>query len=158
METLQYSAKQFKLVCLREIHVSSGTLDNPAQCAQVWRETIPQQEWFDKEKESFVVFFLSVRRKLKGFHLVSLGNLDTCVVHPREVFRPAIVACAAAVILFHNHPSGDPTPSEPDVKVTRDIMRAGQLLKIEVLDHIVIGHPSTTNEKGFSSLRDLGYF
>ena len=62
------------------------------------------------------------------------------------------MASAAAIIIAHNHPSGDPTPSEADIKITRDLIRAGQLLKIEVLDHIVIGHPTHT------SLRNLGYF
>jgi DNA repair protein RadC len=75
------------------------------------------------------------------------------------VFRPAIVANAAAIVLVHNHPSGDATPSEADIKVTRDLIRAGQLIKIEVLDHLVMGKPdSNANVNGFLSLRALGYF
>jgi len=74
------------------------------------------------------------------------------LVHPREVFRVAIMTAAASIILVHNHPSGDPTPSEADIKVTRDLIRAGQLLKIEVVDHLVMGYP------GHQSLRALGYF
>jgi DNA repair protein RadC len=81
-----------------------------------------------------------------------MGILDSVLVHAREVFRVAIVASAHAVILAHNHPAGDPTPSEADIRTTRDLIRAGQLLKIEVLDHIIIG--STTH----SSLRSLGHF
>jgi DNA repair protein RadC len=77
--------------------------------------------------------------------------MDTILCHPREVFRLAIMASAAAIIIAHNHPSGESTPSEADIKITRDLIRAGQLLKIEVLDHI-IGNPSHT------SLRNLGYF
>jgi DNA repair protein RadC len=73
-------------------------------------------------------------------------------VHAREVFRAAIIAAAAAVVIVHNHPSGDPSPSEADIKVTRDLIRAGQLLKIELLDHVIIGNPN------HSSLRSLGYF
>jgi len=64
----------------------------------------------------------------------------------------AVITCAAAVVLMHNHPSGEPTPSEADIKVTRDLIRAGQLLKIEVLDHVIIGNPK------HASLRELGYF
>jgi DNA repair protein RadC len=79
-------------------------------------------------------------------------------VHPREVFRPAVIGAAAAIVLAHNHPSGDPTPSEADIKVTRDLIRAGQLLKIDVLDHIVIGQPDGNGNKGYVSLRELGYF
>ena len=74
------------------------------------------------------------------------------MIHPLIVFRLAIITSAAGVILMHNHPSGDPSPSDADIKVTRDLIRAGQLLKIEVLDHIIIGNPKHT------SLRELGYF
>ena len=84
--------------------------------------------------------------------MVSIGTLDTILVHPREVFRVAVITAAAAVVLLHNHPSGEPTPSEADIKVTRDLIRAGQLMKIEVCDHIIVGNPN------HCSLRGLGYF
>jgi DNA repair protein RadC len=93
-----------------------------------------------------------------GHCLISTGTLDTILVHPREVFRPAVIGAAAAVVLMHNHPSGDPSPSEGDIKVTRDLIRAGQLLKIEVLDHIIIGQPDADHSNGYVSLRTLGYF
>jgi DNA repair protein RadC len=64
--------------------------------------------------------------------------MDTLLVHPREIFRIAIMVSASAILLAHNHPSGDPMPSEADIKVTRELIRAGQLLKLEVLDHVVI--------------------
>jgi DNA repair protein RadC len=83
---------------------------------------------------------------------VTIGTMDTCLIHPREVFRSAVIGAASALVLIHNHPSGDPTPSEADIKVTRDLIRAGQLLKIEVLDHVVMGTPKN------SSLRELGFF
>jgi DNA repair protein RadC len=73
-------------------------------------------------------------------------------VHAREVFRPAIVAAGNAIILMHNHPSGDASPSEADIKITRDLIRAGQLLKMELLDHVIVGRDS------FTSLRTAGYF
>ena len=79
-------------------------------------------------------------------------------MHPRDVFRTAITANAAAVVLAHNHPSGDPTPSDSDIKVTRDLIRAGQLLKIEVLDHAIIGRATNERPKDYASLRELGYF
>ena len=85
-------------------------------------------------------------------------TLATLLVHAREVFRPAIVAAAAALLVAHNHPSGDPSPSEADIKVTRDLIRAGQLLKIEVLDHIILGQASPSQPKGYTSLRELGFF
>ncbi|HMJ90339.1 MAG TPA: JAB domain-containing protein, partial [Candidatus Acidoferrum sp.] len=89
---------------------------------------------------------------------ISDGTLDTILVHPREVFRSAITANAAAIILVHNHPSGDPTPSEADIKVTRDLIRAGQLLKIDLLDHVILGRATEQRPKDWSSLRELGYF
>ena len=85
-------------------------------------------------------------------------SLDTILVHPREVFRPAIAASAAALVLVHNHPSGDPTPSEADIKVTRDLIRAGQLLKIDVLDHVILGRATQERPKDYVSLRELGYW
>ena len=86
------------------------------------------------------------------------GTLDTILVHPRDVFKAAIAANASAIVLVHNHPSGDPTPSEADIKVTRDLIRAGQLLKIDVLDHVIVGRATEQRAKDYSSLRELGYF
>lgn len=83
---------------------------------------------------------------------MSLGTMDTILVSPSGVFRLAIMASASAIIIMHNHPSGDPGPSEADIKVTRDLIRAGQLLKIDVLDHVIMGEPN------HSSLRTLGFF
>jgi DNA repair protein RadC len=110
------------------------------------------------EVEHFQVVFLNTRRRMIGMERVSQGTLDTLLVHPREVFKAAIAANAAAIILVHNHPSGDPTPSEADIRVTRDLIRAGHLLKIEVLDHIVIGRRTEGRPKDFLSMRELGYF
>src|SRR5436305_750968 len=89
---------------------------------------------------------------------ISQGTLDTLLVHPREVFKCAINGGAASIILAHNHPSGDPTPSEADIKVTRDLIRAGQLLKIEVLDHVIVGKANAERQRDYVSLRELGYF
>lgn len=99
-----------------------------------------------------MALILNTRRRVKGHYFVSVGTLDTILVHPREVFRLAILTAAAALVVMHNHPSGEPQPSEADVKVTRDLIRAGQLLKIELLDHVIIGNPT------HCSLRSLGYF
>ena len=78
------------------------------------------------------------------------------LVHPREVFKTTIAARAAAVVLVHNHPSGDPTPSEADIKVTRDLIGVGQLLKMELLDHIILGRATLGRPKDYSLLRELG--
>ena len=96
-------------------------------------------------------------RDILGHFLVASGLLDTLLCHPREVFRPAIIANAAAIVVMHNHPSGDATPSDADIKVTRDLTRAGQLLKIELCDHVIMG-TATADRPGHQSLRALGYF
>ena len=88
-------------------------------------------------------------------HLITLGLLDTAPCHPREVFRPAIQDSAAAIILAHNHPGGDPTPSVEDLKVTRQLIEAGTLIGIRVLDHVIVGRP-TGLSPGYISLREKG--
>jgi DNA repair protein RadC len=108
--------------------------------------------------EQFQAVLLNTRRRLIRVEQISQGTLDQILVHPREVFRCAIAANAAAIVLVHNHPSGDPSPSDADVKTTRDIIRAGQLLKIDVLDHIIIGRKINGSGKDYVSLRELGYF
>ena len=131
----------------------SPVLDNPATVVQFMRETNRLNN-----VESFQVLLLNVRKRLIRMEEISHGLLDTILVHPREVFRAAIAANAAAIVLVHNHPSGDPAPSEADIKVTRDLIRAGQLLKIEVVDHVIIGRATPERTKDYSSLRELGYF
>jgi len=137
----------------QEIRQESPTLDTPERVADLLRE-----ENRVLEVEHFQVLLLNTRRKLIRTERISQGTLDTILVHPREVFKHAIAANAAAIILAHNHPSGDPTPSEADIKVTRDLIRAGQLLKIDVLDHIIIGSRTEDRPKDYVSLRELGYF
>src|SRR5262249_29497052 len=126
--------------------------DTPQKAADYWRLHVPAHPYFNRECECFVVLLLNTRRRVKGHQMVSIGTMDTILVHPREIFRLAIMTATSAVVLMHNHPSGDSTPSEADIKVTRDLIRAGQLLKIEVLDHVIMGNPGQT------SLRELGYF
>jgi len=128
-------------------------LDNPVTVVSFMRE-----ENRLENVESFLALLLNVRKKLIRVEKISHGLLDTILVHPREVFRAAIAANAAGIVLVHNHPSGDPTPSEADIKVTRDLIRAGQLLKIEVVDHVIIGRATAERAKDYSSLRELGYF
>ena len=137
----------------RELSRESPQLDNPEAVADLLRE---ENRLY--EVENFQVVLLTTRRRLIRVERVSQGTLDTLLVHPREVFRPAISANASALILVHNHPSGDPTPSEADIKVTRDLIRAGQLLKIEILDHIILGRRTDERAKDYASLKELGYF
>ena len=137
----------------RELHQETPVLDTPERIADLLRE---DNRLYDVEH--FQAVLLNTRRKLIRIEQISQGTLDTILVHPREVFKLAIAANASAVVLVHNHPSGDPTPSEADIKVTRDLIRAGHLLKIEVLDHVIIGKRTAERAKDFLSLRELGYF
>ena len=93
----------------------------------------------DKKKEYFVLIMLDTRNHLIRDMDISIGSLNASIVHPREVFKEAISASAASVIFVHNHPSGDPTPSDDDIKLTRRLIEVAKMIDIEVLDHIIIG-------------------
>ncbi|MBI3416941.1 MAG: DNA repair protein RadC [Verrucomicrobia bacterium] len=136
-----------------ELRHESPVLDSPENIANLMREDNRLYE-----VEHFQILLLNTRRKLIRVERISQGTLDSLLVHPREVFKLAIVANASAIVLVHNHPSGDPTPSDGDIKVTRDLIRAGQLLKIEVIDHIILGRRTPDRPKDYASLRELGYF
>jgi DNA repair protein RadC len=137
----------------RELQDESPVLDNPQNVVALVRA-----KNLVKSVETLQVLLLNTRKRLIRVEEVIDGTIDQLLVHPREVFKSAIAANAAAVVLVHNHPSGDPTPSEADIKVTRDLIRAGHLLKIEVIDHVIIGRASAERTKDYSSLRELGYF
>ena len=102
----------------------------------------------DLRKEIFMVLMLDARNCLIRGVTVSVGSLTASIVHPREVFKPAILDSAASVIFVHNHPSGDPTPSQDDLKITAQLVDAGQMIDIKVLDHIIIGRKSFTSLAG----------
>lgn len=147
------SPYEYKVTQLRECPTPQNIqlCETPDQAAEYWKLHVATHPHFNPECECFVVLFLNVRKRIKGHQLVSIGTQDTILVHPREVFRLAVMTAAHAIILMHNHPSGESQPSEADIKATRDLIRGGQLLKIEVLDHIVMGAGNR------SSLRELGY-
>jgi DNA repair protein RadC len=136
-----------------ELHAEAPLLDTPEAVVNLLREDNRLLQ-----VETLQVVLLNTRRRLIRTEAISQGTLDTLLVHPREVFKAAIGANAAALVLAHNHPSGDPTPSDADIKVTRDLIRAGQLLKIDVLDHIIMGRATHERVKEYASLRELGYF
>ena len=118
----------------------------PADAAHILRPHLQ-----DRLQEHLVVLVLNTRNQVIGQQTVYIGTVNSSAVRPAEVLRPAVVANAPAIIVGHNHPSGDSTPSPEDVKVTRDIRAAGDLLSIELLDHIVIGAGQT-----FTSLKEKG--
>ena len=136
-----------------ELQRESPVLDNPEAVVALLKG-----QNLVKDVETLQVLLLNTRRRLIRVEEITEGTIDTLLVHAREVFKAAISANASAIVLAHNHPSGDPTPSEADIKVTRDLIRAGQLLKIEVLDHVILGRAAEGRAKDYSSLRELGYF
>ncbi|MBU7028383.1 MAG: JAB domain-containing protein [Theionarchaea archaeon] len=102
------------------------------------------------KQEEFRVLLLNSNKRLIRHQRVSLGSLDAALVHPREVFRPALTAGATSLILVHNHPSGYPTPSEQDIALTEQLYMGGKIVSIEVTDHIIIGfsdHVSLKDQK-----------
>ena len=147
------AAKATRIVAALEIgrRAAASTLDRGAvirSSQQVIRSFAPRLAHLDREY--FYVLLLDAKhRKIKEV-CVSIGCLDTAIVHPREVFKPAVAESAAAVILVHNHPSGDPTPSAEDRAVTRRLAATAELLGVELLDHVIVGR------QGSTSLRDGG--
>ncbi len=103
------------------------------------------------QKEEFRVLMLNTKNQVLEEKVISVGTLNASLVHPRELFRDSIRRGAAALVLIHNHPSGDPAPSQDDIALTRRLVAAGKLLGIEVLDHVIVG------DNTFVSLRDQGY-
>jgi DNA repair protein RadC len=149
-----FNPKEYKVTALRECPLPQEMqiCDTPEKAVAYWRTHIETALYFNPDCECLAVLMLNTRRRVKGHQLLTFGTQDTLLVDPRAVFRAPMIAGAAAIVLMHNHPSGEPDPSEADIKVTRDLIRAGQLLKIDVLDHVVIGNPR------FCSLRQLGWF
>ena len=149
-----YTPKEFKVMALRDCPMPEDMLlcDTPEKAVEYWKRHIETGTYFNPDCECLAVLMVTTRRRVKGHQLLTLGTIDTILVDPRTIFRGAVIAGAAAIILMHNHPSGEPEPSESDIKVTRDLIRAGEILKIAVLDHVIIGNPH------FCSLRTLGWF
>jgi DNA repair protein RadC len=148
-ETRNYHVPAFRVALVREPGVSLAdrpAITNSSAAADLFRRYIG-----DVDREHFVIAMLTVRHRLIGLHTVSIGCLTSSLVHPREVMKSAIVSSAGALVLAHNHPSGDPEPSAEDIALTRRLVSCGTLLGIEILDHIVIGNP------GHVSLKERGH-
>jgi DNA repair protein RadC len=123
----------------------------PGDAAAVLRE-----EMRLLDREEFRVLLLNTKSVLIKVVPVSRGSLNASIVEPREVFKDAIAGSAASIILAHNHPSGDPTPSSEDVSITRRLIKAGEVLGIQVMDHIILGQRRPGHDHDFVSLKELG--
>jgi len=129
--TIRYSLKKD---CDGQPVIVGRALTNPRDSASALVAMLQ-----DEPAEVFAILCLTTKHRVIAYHEVSRGTLDSTPVHPREVFKAALLANAAAIIVCHNHPSGDPTPSVDDLDVTRRLVATGEVLGIEVLDHIVVG-------------------
>ncbi|HTG43546.1 MAG TPA: JAB domain-containing protein [Verrucomicrobiae bacterium] len=145
---------EYKVTALKECPTPETLVhcDTPDKAADYWRLHIATNPYFAPEYECLAVLLLNTRRRVKGHQLVTLGTQDTLLISPSQIYRLAIATSASAIIAMHNHPSGESSPSEADIRATRDLIRAGQLLKIELIDHVIVGAGNC------SSLRTLGYF
>lgn len=149
------SVKAIQILCLSELAKRLSKAEAQSGLNFSAPETIAQYYMEDmrhRKKEAMKLLLLNSKTKLIGESELSLGTVNTTLVSPREVFVEALRRNAVAVILLHNHPSGDPTPSKQDILITRRVTEAGRLIGIELLDHIIIG------DNCFISLRDKGFF
>jgi DNA repair protein RadC len=147
--TRPYSIPGFRISLTREPGVELAerpSMQAPSEAAPILKQYIG-----DIDREVFVLAMLTTRHRVLGLHTVSVGCLTASLVHPREVFKPAILGGSAALVVAHNHPSGDPEPSAEDLALTRRLAAAGSLLGIEILDHLVLGEAGR-----FVSLRERG--
>lgn len=143
------SAKRINIISLKMVRESSILYDirrltTPSDAAGLGRQFLE-----DLDREQVLVCCLDNKKQPVSINVVSIGTINCSEVHPREVFKTAVLSNAASIILFHNHPSGDPEPSPEDINITERIKEAGKILGIELLDHIVIG-----TEGSFCSLRE----
>ena len=106
----------------------------------------------DYDREFFKVIYLDTKNRVIGIETISRGSIDANIVHPRELFKGAILANATSILLVHNHPSGIPEPSEDDIKISSEINEVGKVVRMRVLDHIIIG------KEGYTSLKSKGLF
>jgi DNA repair protein RadC len=144
----QLSVVRIEMVRERELaYPADALMSGPNDALHAARAFL---EGFDRE--GFVSIHLSSKHKINGIELVAMGTLNSTLVHPREVFKGAILSNSAAIIVAHNHPSGDPTPSPEDMALTTQLLAAGEILGIRVMDHLVIGDDRHVSLRETSSL------
>jgi DNA repair protein RadC len=129
--------------------------ETPEAVYRFYNQHVASDPAYEREKEHVVVITFNTRLRPTGWNLVSVGGPSEATCHPREVFRPVIVRAAHAFALVHNHPSGDPSPSSADTRITRTMKEAADLLKIPLLDHVIIGAPAP-GRAAYFSFREAG--
>ena len=144
-------AKRINIVSIKMVKESSFLYQtcqilSPSDAYEMIKE---QLEGLDREQ--FIIACLNTKNEPTNITVVSVGSLNKAIVHPREVFKTAILSNAASIMAFHNHPSGETTPSQQDIQLTNRLYQAGELLGIKLLDHLIIG------DGRFTSLKEKGY-
>ena len=138
----------YKIKMIKEDTVEyNNTIKSPCDVAALARDVL---EMHEMAEENFIILCLNTKNKIVGIHTVSIGSLNASIVHPREVFKVALLNNANGIICLHNHPSGDPEPSREDIEITHRLANAGNILGINVLDHVIIG------EQRYVSLKEQG--
>jgi len=143
MENIQIVS--IKMVKEKNLEYSNNKISSPKDCANILKKFIG-----DYDREALVVMALDTKNKINSITVASLGSLNSSIVHPREIFKTAILSNASSIIIGHNHPSGNDLPSKEDISVTLRIKESGKILGIDLLDHIIIGDDNYTSlkEKG----------
>ena len=144
-------AKRINIVSLKMVKESSflyqtRTISSPNDAYEMIKERLE-----DSDREQFIIACLNTKNEPTNISVVSVGTLNKAIVHPREVFKTAILSNSASIMAFHNHPSGETTPSQQDIQLTNRLYEAGELLGIKLLDHLIIGDGT------FTSLKEKGY-
>ena len=142
-KTLFSFIPQVELSMIREIKISGQKYNSSEEVAK----SEFAENLLKSDREKFICMHLNVKNQIISFEIVSTGSLTSSIVHPREVYKGAILSNSASVIFMHNHPSGDPEPSIDDIEITKRLEKAGEILGINVLDHIIVA------QKGFYSFR-----
>ena len=119
-------------------------IKSPTEVYQAAKQLLALHE---EPEEDFCILCLNTKNKIVGVHTISIGSLNASIVHPREVFKAAMLNNASGIICLHNHPSGDPEPSRDDIEITRRLVEAGEIMGIKVLDHVIIGEQSYLSMK-----------
>ena len=132
---MQYiPVKKIMMVRDSSLKVETKRVSTPGQASEILRAYIG-----DTDREQVVTMILDTKNIIIAINTVSIGSLNASIIHPREIFKPAILANAASIIIGHNHPSGDPKPSQQDLEITRRLVDAGNIIGVAVRDHIIIG-------------------
>ncbi len=145
-----------KLQTVRVCEQPAPVTNTPEKVAAVWNQYVTDSSWYEAGREQLVLFTLDTRHRCTGYFLISVGTLNEALAHPREIMRPVIMSGAYAFVLLHNHPTGDPTPSEADRALTRRIREAADILQVHMLDHVIMGDQSLGWPQPYFSFKEHG--